>query len=184
MVGWWICPGIWWGLFCFTSTCDAQLVYEYFRRGPLVDWRIKQWTWCISSNCWVKIGSGFERLLRDSVTWHQNTSNDSLPVWHQHRNHFPLGCEAAFFPFDMLVVLQSAGGVSWEEVVSPLGNISNVWVVVYLFLRVPASLSVVSTPGPAVLKKLAPVSTSSVLGILWPSCNAPQAFDAFAFWDL
>jgi hypothetical protein len=29
--------------------------------------------------------------------------------------------------------LSIAGGVSWEEVISPLGKISNVWVVVYLF---------------------------------------------------
>jgi len=29
--------------------------------------------------------------------------------------------------------LSIAGGVSWEEVISPLGKISNGWVVVYLF---------------------------------------------------
>lgn len=40
----------------------------------------------------------------------------------------------ASLPHAMLSLFMSiSGGVSWEEVISPLGKISNVWVVVYLF---------------------------------------------------
>ena len=80
----------------------------------------------------------------------------------------------------MLVVLQSAGGVSWEEVVSPLGNISNVWVVVYLFYVFPPRfqwyLHLVRSP-----QEVGSCIHIKCVGDLVAKRNAPQAFDAFAF---